>query len=252
MQRVLEQVGSVHNLSLARLASQKRILFVEGEDVAILKRFQNALSPGDPTPVDTLPHSDIGGRSGWQSVLLLADFFRKNKTDSLAIHCVLDRDYFLEEEVDCRIKEAKDRGVRLHVWRAKEVENYLIMSGPIARAVAQRLGQEPDVAMVSRKIDELADEMYDDTFDKFSESARNVRKGEGLDKANKVARTIMRRWSQEKLYMVGGKDLLRRVCRWSQESLRASISPQLIMHHMTKSDIDEDVIGFFSMLNSEH
>ena len=41
VQELLRRVGSVHNLSLARLASQRRLVLVEGKDVLLLKRLQN-------------------------------------------------------------------------------------------------------------------------------------------------------------------------------------------------------------------
>ena len=93
VQELLRRVGSVHNISLARLAIQRRILFVEGDDIGILKRFQNVVDRRTERPIDTIPNTDIGGWSGWSAVLTLARFFRENAPDEMRIFCVLDRDY---------------------------------------------------------------------------------------------------------------------------------------------------------------
>ena len=60
VQRVVNHIGSIHNIQLARLWSAKTLLLVEGEDVAILKRFQNRLFPTSEKPFDALPNMSVG------------------------------------------------------------------------------------------------------------------------------------------------------------------------------------------------
>lgn len=69
VQRVIDQIGSVHNLHLARMWSARVLLLVEGKDVAILKRVQNLLFPDSDKPLDAIPHMSIGGWGGWQLVV---------------------------------------------------------------------------------------------------------------------------------------------------------------------------------------
>jgi energy-coupling factor transporter ATP-binding protein EcfA2 len=45
VQRLVDNVGSIHNLSLARLWRARRLLLVEGDDIPFLKAFQNVLFP---------------------------------------------------------------------------------------------------------------------------------------------------------------------------------------------------------------
>jgi hypothetical protein len=50
VQKVLLNIGSIHNIGLARLWSAKKFLIVEGKDVDILKRLQNVLFKNSPEP----------------------------------------------------------------------------------------------------------------------------------------------------------------------------------------------------------
>jgi energy-coupling factor transporter ATP-binding protein EcfA2 len=45
VQRVIDQIGGVHNLNLARLSTSRKCLLLEGKDIEILKQFQNTLTP---------------------------------------------------------------------------------------------------------------------------------------------------------------------------------------------------------------
>lgn len=65
VQRIIDQIGGVHNLNLARLSSSRKCLLVEGKDIEVLKQFQNTLFPESQEPLDTVPNMPIGGWGGW-------------------------------------------------------------------------------------------------------------------------------------------------------------------------------------------
>ena len=64
VQRVIDQIGGVHNLNLGRLSTSKKCLLVEGKDLEILKQFQNNLIPNSSEP---LRHNakHVHRRLGW-------------------------------------------------------------------------------------------------------------------------------------------------------------------------------------------
>ena len=75
-QQILSQLGSVHNLQLARLSAGKRFLLVEGDDITILKRFQNALAPATEVPLDTIS-MPVEGWGGWNHAIGSAMLLQK-------------------------------------------------------------------------------------------------------------------------------------------------------------------------------
>ena len=54
-QSILDSIGSVHNLSLIRLATAKRCLFVEGDDMTLLNKIYNELYPKDRGRLKNIP-----------------------------------------------------------------------------------------------------------------------------------------------------------------------------------------------------
>jgi len=91
-QEVLLGLGSVHNLQLARLATAERYVFVEGEDIAVLKRFQNALFPASTVPLDTIS-MPVSGWGGWHYAVGTTQFLSKTAGSRLTRYCILDSDY---------------------------------------------------------------------------------------------------------------------------------------------------------------
>ena len=66
---IYNDIGSIHNLELAKLWSSRKFLMVEGDDISILKRIQNTILPKSNSPIDSIPSSDIGGWGGGGNML---------------------------------------------------------------------------------------------------------------------------------------------------------------------------------------
>lgn len=226
VQGVLQRVGSVHNLSLARLASQRRLLLVEGEDVALLKRVQNVIAPDAERPIDTVPNIDIEGWGGWHSALTLARFFDKNAKGELEVYCFLDRDFFTDEEIARRKKEAESVGIDLRVWRVKELENYFIVPAAISRLIEKSCDETVDSEEIENEIQRLAEELRDDAYFAFMENVKRTADDKSNKGVNKLAKAPFEaRWKVTKgIDVVGGKDLLAKIRAWAQERYGVSFS----------------------------
>jgi predicted ATP-dependent endonuclease of OLD family len=137
VQKLIQHIGSLQNIQLARLWSAKKILLVEGKDNAILKRLQNTMFKDSEEPFDMLPNMAIGGWGGW-SYAIGSSMLMKNAVDSsIVTYCILDSDYHNKEEIKDRYKDAHDKQVRLHIWQRKEIENYLLVPVAIFRIISK-------------------------------------------------------------------------------------------------------------------
>jgi hypothetical protein len=252
VQELLDRVGSVHNLSLARLAIHRKILFVEGDDVALLKRFQNVIDPKWPKPIDTIPNTDVQGWSGWPAVLTFARFLRENAHNEFMVFCVMDRDYHTDDEITERKKQAKAAGIGLHIWEAKELENYVIEANAIARLISKRLKNTTVTpAEVDEAIEAAVEARKEESFDAFSETIRQLSRT-GADKSNAAARPIFnKRWQSARgRQVVGGKQLVADVGTWSQNKYGISISIAAVLREMTSMEVASEVRDVITTLTT--
>lgn len=61
VQNIVDDIGSVYNLSLIKLNSSNKCFFVEGNDIKILQQFYNILNPKGMHLLDSIPSLPLGG-----------------------------------------------------------------------------------------------------------------------------------------------------------------------------------------------
>src|SRR5258708_21344706 len=135
VQRVIDRVGSAHNINLARLSTAGKLILVEGNDLKLLKIFQDKLFPESSQPIDANPSMSIGGWGGGQYEVGLEMLLRNGLGEPITTYCLLDSDYHTPEEISERYGQAVERNVELHIWTQKEIENYLLSPETIKRTI---------------------------------------------------------------------------------------------------------------------
>jgi len=126
-------LGTAFNLRLARVLRSKVALFVEGQDMTILRRFAKTLgltSLATGTGVTVIP---LKGYSRWSHVSPFAWLCQNLLPKALTTFVVLDHDYRpkqVSEEIESTFAA---EGVIAHVWNRKELESYLLTPRVISR-----------------------------------------------------------------------------------------------------------------------
>ncbi len=236
-QLFLDAVGTSLNLSLARLQTAPRFLLVEGpEDHKALSLAYEALFPDSPMPLHTVPHLPIGGLSGLSLAMENASAFRSHNS-AQSVYCIVDGDYCLPDEVEEWMGQAKERGIRLHVWECKELENLFL--GPVALhdflGLHVSTNSMPAVEEIASSLFEITNAMQDETIDMISESLSKQKRFRTPRASNPMARRLLgAKWStlDGRLAIVPGKKLLHKVASWTQADFGVSLSlPALIRSH---------------------
>ena len=100
VQDALDTIGSVQNITLTRLATNKRLLFVEGDsDYRLLRRFARKLSFTELAAGTDLTSLESGGFSSWERIRALAAGFEDVLRFELHVGAIFDRDYCCDEQI---------------------------------------------------------------------------------------------------------------------------------------------------------
>src|SRR5581483_7516011 len=135
VQAIIDKIGGVHNIQLARLWKSKKCLVIEGDDIKLLKEFQDKLFPNSQEPLEIVPHLEIEGWGGWNYAIGSSMGFTNAVHEKIRTYCIFDRDYHSEQEISDRETQAIYRGIELHIWSVKEIENFLLNSAVITRII---------------------------------------------------------------------------------------------------------------------
>ena len=254
VQKVIEKLGGVHNLHLARLWSARRLLIVEGDDLEILGPLHATLFPETSTPLQGMPSADVGGWPGWERAVGAASAMRNAFGDEISVYCVLDCDFNANSVIERRYERAQKERINLHVWVRKEVENYLLVPAAIQRVIASRItndGPPPSVGDVSKQIDQIVKSLHGDTIAALTDALFAEDKASGAGTASKMAaKKVTRAWEsiETRWAIVSGKRVLSALSEWSQKNYSVSFGAGSIARALQSHELSPEIIEVLSAI----
>ena len=254
VQKVLSGVGSIHNLQLSRLWNSRRFLMVEGDDIGALKHLQNTVIPKTKLPIDTIPSRSIGGWGGWPYAVGSEMFLENAGGEGIVTYCILDSDYHTPDEIAERMQESQTRNISLHIWRKKELENYLLVPEAIHRLIGQKIASgktAPSLFAIKKALQQIAADLLQDTVDSFATRIHARDRKITVATANQRARELVsQRWNSltERLGVVGGKKALARIAEWTQKNFGVSLGVASLAVALTVEEIHSEVKDVLSAL----
>lgn len=246
VQRIIEGMGTVHNIQLTKLGTAKKCLFVEGEDFKVLSALHNKLYPKDLVAFDSIPNMDVQGRKNW-SYSIGSTIINNHLGEVVKVYCIIDRDYYSNKDVQKQLKRAKEFGVELHTWERKEIENYLLIPSAFHRVIHNELNMKtsyPTVDEVEMQLLNIIDSMYDNVFDALSENFYSDNRSEGVARAMNKARNKLREmWTSAdgKISVISGKTVISEMSRWAQENYKVSFSTLRLAWELKVDEIPSEV-----------
>lgn len=256
VQNLVDKIGGAHNLQLTRLWAAKKCLMVEGEDASILQIWHRTLFPESTDPLGTVPTISIGGWGGWNYAVGTSMLLQNSVGMAIRVYSIFDADYRTPKQLAARKAEAIARGIDLHIWAEKEIENYVLVPEPILRVVQAGAtnGREPSLESISKKIDELVRSLKDECFDSICHEYFIEERGTAIQRANRSARErVAEHWatSEGRRRLVCGKNVLRKLSDWCQKEFGASLNATRIARAMTRDDLSPEIVDLLTKIERQ-
>lgn len=256
IQQVIDHIGGVHNLQLARLWNSRKCIFIEGKDISLLKHFHDTLFSDNQESLEIIPNMPIGGWGGWNYVIGSSIFLRNAGGEEIISYCIFDSDYHTSEEIEKRYDDAKKNKIQLHIWARKEIENYLLIPQAIQRIISNSIPKgsiPPKVDEISEQIDKIALELKDSVFDAMATEYQIQNKAAGLTNANRLARNrINNAWEtrEGRFSVISGKSTISKLSDWSKTKYGVSFSSARIAKELLRYEIAPEVAAIMSAIET--
>lgn len=255
VQEIIDKIGSIHNIEIARLFAHKKFLIVEGDtdDVKILSILQSTLFKDTLEPLEVLPKTYIEGWGGWQRVIGSIKVFRDNQAH-IKVYCILDSDYHLDEQKKERQKEAKANSLNLHIWNRKEIENYLIVPAAIHRVIEKenRTHNLINVEIVTQHLNSIIDDLRSEIIENYAQEIWTKDKGKALKTFLKEAREIFQsKYDADNLSPIPGKTVISKLSEWANRTYKVNLNPFKLAREIAKSEMRKEIIDVITAIENK-
>jgi len=255
VQAVVDSLGGVHSIQMTRLLRCRTAVLVEGKDVRLLRILQRTLDPS-ALPIDLAPNFDLGGRGGLRGGNVAVP--RANRYgERIRVYALLDHDYYPDDELDERQAEARQADVDLHIWQRKEIENYLLVPGAIARVIASEVAPgvaAPTPGDVEVELDNVVATLRVEVTDCYGTQIQARDRRLAFATARQLAEQVVQAACQSQSggwAVVSGKTALSRLSAWSQQTFGVSFGAERVARELEPAEIDAEVAGVIQAIGSE-
>ena len=263
LQAALELIGSVQNITLTRLARNRRILFVEDDyDFGVLRQFARKVALTELAAGTDITAVPSGGFSSWDRVKATGWGLRKTIGSVLLLGAVYDRDYRCGEEIR-QITDELNKDVALAViLERKEIENYLLMPSALQRALESSVREA--CARTSSPLPEV--ESIDGLLREITEDRKHYALGQYIDHRVRFLRSDHRhaaaisgetsawfekKWNnlESRLEIVPGKEILSALRRVLQDRYSVTLTDARIIRAFKPDEVPEDLLRLLHQLD---
>jgi len=173
-----ESLGSQFNLRLARALRSKAVVFVEGDDLKILRNIAETIGAQHIAAEVGIAVVPLYGFSNWKLLEPFAWLSKVLLEGSVHIFAILDRDYRSPQAAARVIADLDAVEIKGHVWERKELESYLLHSAAIARSSGATR------ELIDRELSKAVADMKDAVFARLLDEKQRELVGPSKDRVN--------------------------------------------------------------------
>ena len=254
VQTALDSLGSAQLVLMTAIAQWRRVLYVEGEDFKILRRFARVLGLNRLADGVGIAPFTLGGFPSKQRVNAVSLGVTEAVGTELLFAGVFDRDYRPDEEIEQLVHSLGEELVFAEILDRKEIENYLLVPTVLDKALerlrrdrSRRTGESTTSATPIRELlqeitSPLRTEIQAQYVAKRSDFFAHSRKDSST--ASREAIEIFdRKWNDDelRLHIVPGKKVLGMLISRLQREYRVNLTKARIIEQFRQSDIPRDL-----------
>jgi len=260
VQTVLDQIGSSQNITLTRLARNRRVLFVEDDyDIGVIRRFARQLGFSELAAGTDITAVSSKGFSSWERVEALGWGIPLTLGRDLLIGAVYDRDYWCDEEIGAILTRLQGRIAFAAVHGRKEVENYLLVPSVLTKAIRAAIvdrrarGQPDEFALPTEQeveaiLADITDAVRAETQGQYIARRQDYfkRSHSKLDPATVACETIQvidEKWRDiaKRMEIVPGKKVLALLRQHLQSRYSVNVTDQRLIGSFRVEEIPPDL-----------
>ena len=253
VQKCVTHLGSAQNLKLINFIKRKTCLFIEGKDINILKKMAAKFSLNKFVNEDGFAHIELEGFSNWDRLLHIDWLFTNVFGEKVKCYVFLDRDYYAQNTINEVKSKLAERGVKVHIWEKKEIENYLINFDALYRLFnikyCERYGDIKSPINKNQFDDKLQSIMEELKVEVQSQMMARIVKNKPnkeIDDATVICEFIKEfsaSWNDinYRKKVIPGKDFFSSMNRWLNNEFQISLSISYILNSLFKEELDEEI-----------
>ena len=241
VQKIIDDIGTASNLALMRLGDARKCLFIEGKDLKIMTKMAEVICGNHISSLEVLPHVSLNGFNNLKEAFGTSKLFYEETKGMIKCICILDSDYYPKDMIEKKQEEARANYLDLHIWKRKELENYILEPQVLFRLSQQSIEKYDNYI---NELEELVNTYEDRVFDQYAEHILKYKKID-VSTANAEARSYMKdMWTnlENKLALVGGKEFIKRLNSWYKQKYALNLSVSKIISEFQKDEFDNEIV----------
>lgn len=255
IQTALGSLGSIHTATMTNIAQARRVLYIEGDDFQILRRFARRLNLNEFASGVGVAPFPLGGFPTIQRLKGVTLGVSESIGGPMLFGGIFDRDFRPDEQIEELLESFGSELDLAVILDRKEIENYLLVPDVLDRVLrrllelrARQSGETVrDCRPISEYIQEITEPMKLDVQSQLMTKREEflVNTGTTKDRSTINRDTIElfeRKWNDShlRLHIVPGKKVLRELFSRVQNEYKVNLTTAKIIEQFREIDIPLD------------
>jgi energy-coupling factor transporter ATP-binding protein EcfA2 len=234
-------LGTQFNLRLAKALRARVVLFVEGDDMKIIRSIARTAGAANISTETAMAVIPLEGYDNWEHLEPFSWLWDGLLKKTVPVFVILDRDYRSAVASADVVSRLAAIDITAHVWERKELESYLLVPDALARLSGA------SAEWVQETLDSSAAAMEHSVFARFlaAENKDAEARRKAVPTTERVAEAFAKSWNQEawRLRHCPPKDLIKKLNSELDAAGHKPVNARRLAAELRRDEIDPEVVN---------